>query len=102
MSGDTKPLGGYYAPLLGRLKFYAFNGNTIDCKEDPDAEATAAAWNRIAVLLPKVGDKNAQKLHAAALDHARLLQQDLIDALATDDVASKLIAARPYANNDAF
>jgi DNA helicase-2/ATP-dependent DNA helicase PcrA len=49
-----------------------------------------AAWNRIAVLLPKVGDKNAQKLHAAALEHARLLQQDLIDALATDDVASKV------------
>ncbi|MBI5693064.1 MAG: ATP-dependent helicase [Verrucomicrobia bacterium] len=49
-----------------------------------------AAWNRIAVLLPKVGDKNAQKLHAAALDHARLLQQDFIDALATDDVVSKV------------
>ena len=49
-----------------------------------------AAWNRIAVLVPKVGDKNAQKLHAAALDHARLLQQDFIDALATDDVASKV------------
>ena len=50
----------------------------------------AAAWNRIAVLLPKVGDKNAQKLHSAARDHARLLQQDFIDALATDDVASRV------------
>jgi DNA helicase-2/ATP-dependent DNA helicase PcrA len=49
-----------------------------------------AAWNRIAVLLPKVGDKNAQKLHAAALEHAKLLQQNFIDALATDDVASKV------------
>ncbi len=49
-----------------------------------------AAWNRIAVLLPKVGDKNAQKLHAAALDHAKLMQQDFIDALATDDVASRV------------
>ncbi len=49
-----------------------------------------AAWNRIAILLPKVGDKNAQKLHAAARDHARLLQQDFIDALGTDDVASKV------------
>jgi DNA helicase-2/ATP-dependent DNA helicase PcrA len=49
-----------------------------------------AAWNRIAVLLPKVGDKNAQKLHAAALDHARLMQQDFINALGTDDVASKV------------
>jgi DNA helicase-2/ATP-dependent DNA helicase PcrA len=52
--------------------------------------ADSAAWNRIAVLLPKVGDKNAQKLHAAARDHARLLQQDFIDALATDDVASRV------------
>ncbi len=52
-----------------------------------------AAWNRIAVLLPKVGDKNATKLHAAALDHARLMQQNFIDALATDDVASKVPGA---------
>ena len=49
-----------------------------------------AAWNRIAVLLPKVGDKNAQKLHAADQDHAKLMQQDFIDALGTDDVASKV------------
>ncbi len=49
-----------------------------------------AAWNRLAVLLPKVGDKNAQKLHAAALEHAKLLQQDFIDALESDDVASKV------------
>ena len=42
------------------------------------------------MLLPKVGDKNAQKLHAAALDHARLLQQDFIDALGSDDVATKV------------
>jgi DNA helicase II / ATP-dependent DNA helicase PcrA len=52
-----------------------------------------AAWNRVAVLLPKVGDKNAQKLHAAALDHARLMQQDFLDALATDDVRSKVPSA---------
>jgi DNA helicase-2/ATP-dependent DNA helicase PcrA len=51
-----------------------------------------AAWNRIAVLLPKVGDKNAARLHSAALDHARLMQQNFIDALATDDVASKVPA----------
>ena len=49
-----------------------------------------AAWNRIAVLLPKVGDKNAQKLHAAALEHAKLLQLDFIDALDTDDVKTKV------------
>ncbi len=52
--------------------------------------ADTAAWGRIAVLLPKVGDKNAQKLHAAALDHARLMQQDFVDALATDDVGSRV------------
>jgi len=52
--------------------------------------ADTAAWGRIAVLLPKVGDKNAQKLHAAALDHARLMRQDFVDALGTDDVASRV------------
>jgi DNA helicase-2/ATP-dependent DNA helicase PcrA len=52
-----------------------------------------AAWNRIAILLPKVGDKNAQKLHAAALEHARFMQQDFLDALATDDVKSKVPTA---------
>ncbi|HWA09403.1 MAG TPA: ATP-dependent helicase [Opitutaceae bacterium] len=49
-----------------------------------------AAWNRIAVLLPKVGDKNAQKLHSAALDHARLLQKNFLDVLDTDDIRSKV------------
>jgi DNA helicase-2/ATP-dependent DNA helicase PcrA len=49
-----------------------------------------AAWNRIAVLLPKVGDKNAAKIHAAALEHAKLMQQNFIDALDTDDVKSKV------------
>jgi DNA helicase-2/ATP-dependent DNA helicase PcrA len=49
-----------------------------------------AAWKRIAILLPKVGDKNATKLHSAAADHARLMQQDFIEALATDDVASRV------------
>lgn len=52
--------------------------------------ADTAAWGRIAVLLPKVGDKNAQKLHAATLDHARLMRQDFVDALGTDDVASRV------------
>lgn len=49
-----------------------------------------AAWYRISILLPKVGEKNAQKLHAAGLEHAKLMQQDFIDALATDDVASRV------------
>ncbi len=48
------------------------------------------AWHRIAVLLPKVGDKGAQKIHAAALEHARFLQKDLISSLADDDVKSKV------------
>ena len=49
-----------------------------------------SAWNRIAILLPKIGDKGAQKIHAAAFDHAKLMQRDFIDALATDDVKSKV------------
>ena len=49
-----------------------------------------SAWNRIAVLLPKIGDKGAQKIYAAAFDHAKLMQRDFIDALATDDVKTKV------------
>ncbi|OIR08189.1 ATP-dependent DNA helicase PcrA [mine drainage metagenome] len=48
------------------------------------------AWQRIAMLLPKVGEKNAQKIHTAALDHARLLQRDFLDALGDDDVKTKV------------
>lgn len=48
------------------------------------------AWLRIAVLLPKVGEKGAIKIHTAALEHARMMQRDFIDALATDDVKSKV------------
>jgi len=50
----------------------------------------ASAWHRFAALLPKVGEKGAQKIYDAALDHARLMQRDFIDALATDDVATKV------------
>lgn len=49
-----------------------------------------SAWARIAVLLPKVGEKGAQKIYAAALEHAKLLNQDFLDALSTDDVKSKV------------
>ena len=49
-----------------------------------------SAWQRIAILLPKVGEKGAQKIHAAAFDHAKLMQHDFVDALATDDVKSKV------------
>jgi DNA helicase-2/ATP-dependent DNA helicase PcrA len=48
------------------------------------------AWNRIAVLLPKIGEKGAEKIYEAALDHARLLQKNFLDALTTDDVMSKV------------
>lgn len=48
------------------------------------------AWHRIAVLLPRVGEKGAQKIHAAALDHARLVQRDLLDVLAMDAVRAKV------------
>jgi DNA helicase-2/ATP-dependent DNA helicase PcrA len=50
----------------------------------------AMAWQRIAILLPKVGEKGAQKIHAAALDHARLLQKDFLAVLDSDDVKSKV------------
>ena len=49
-----------------------------------------SAWTRIAILLPKIGEKGAQKIYSAALEHAKLLQRDFIDALATDDVKTKV------------
>ncbi len=52
--------------------------------------ANTSAWNRIAILLPKVGEKGAAKIYAAALEHARFMRQNFIDALATDDVTSKV------------
>jgi DNA helicase-2/ATP-dependent DNA helicase PcrA len=48
------------------------------------------AWIRLASLLPKVGEKGAQKIHAAALDHARFLRLDFVDALGSDDVKAKV------------
>ena len=48
------------------------------------------AWSRVAVLLPKIGEKGAQKIYAAAYDSARLLQKDFLDVLPTDDVKSKV------------
>ena len=50
----------------------------------------ALAWQRIAVLLPKIGEKGAQKIYAAAHDHARLLQKNFLDVLPSDDVKSKV------------
>jgi len=48
------------------------------------------AWERIAILLPKVGEKGAQKIHAAALAHAKDFQKDFIDALGAEDVRAKV------------
>ena len=52
--------------------------------------ADTQAWARIAVLLPKVGEKGAQKIHAAALAHARDFQKDFLDALGAEDVRAKV------------
>ena len=52
--------------------------------------ADAQAWQRVAVLLPKIGEKGAQKIYAAAHDHARLLQKNFLDVLPSDDVKSKV------------
>jgi DNA helicase-2/ATP-dependent DNA helicase PcrA len=52
--------------------------------------ADGQAWERIAVLLPKVGEKGAQKIHAAALDHARSAQRNFLDVLDAEDVRAKV------------
>ena len=52
--------------------------------------ADTMAWQRLAVLLPRVGDKGAQKLHDTALAHARAHQRNLVDALASDDVKARV------------
>ena len=48
------------------------------------------AWERVAVLLPKIGEKGAQKIHAAALKEAKDFQKNFIDALAAEDVNAKV------------
>jgi DNA helicase-2/ATP-dependent DNA helicase PcrA len=52
--------------------------------------ADTQAWARIAVLLPKVGEKGAQKIHDAALNLARSSQRDFLDVLAEEEVRSKV------------
>lgn len=49
-----------------------------------------AAWQRIVMLLPKVGEKGAIKIYEAAAEHAQLMRRDLVEALDTDDVKSKV------------
>jgi DNA helicase-2/ATP-dependent DNA helicase PcrA len=52
--------------------------------------ADVSAWQRLAVLLPKIGEKNAQKLHDAARDYARAHQRNLVDAMAAPEVAARV------------
>jgi DNA helicase-2/ATP-dependent DNA helicase PcrA len=52
--------------------------------------ADSQAWERIAVLLPKVGEKGAQKIHAAALAHARGTQRNFLDVLDAEEVRAKV------------
>ena len=52
--------------------------------------ADIAAWGRIAILLPKVGDKGAQKLHGLALDIAKAKKMDFLDALDAPEVFAKV------------
>ena len=52
--------------------------------------ADEQAWQRIAILLPKIGEKGAQKIYAVARENAQLLRKNFIDVLPTDDVVSKV------------
>jgi DNA helicase-2/ATP-dependent DNA helicase PcrA len=48
------------------------------------------AWERIAVLLPRVGEKGAQKIHAAAAGFARTTQRNFLDVLDAGEVVAKV------------
>jgi DNA helicase-2/ATP-dependent DNA helicase PcrA len=48
------------------------------------------AWERIAVLLPRVGEKGAQKIHAAAAGRARSTQRNFLDVLDAEEVVAKV------------
>jgi DNA helicase-2/ATP-dependent DNA helicase PcrA len=52
--------------------------------------ADEQAWQRIAILLPKIGEKGAQKIYAVARENVQLLRKNFIDVLPTDDVLSKV------------
>lgn len=52
--------------------------------------ADRMAWQRVAVLLPRVGEKNAQRLHTAAAEAARAAAKDFLDVLLDEPVASKV------------
>ena len=48
------------------------------------------AFMRLAVLLPKVGEKNARKLYDLGVEHAKASGKPLLDALLTEAVAAKV------------
>ena len=52
--------------------------------------ADEQAWERVAVLLPRVGEKGAQKIHAAALARARDSQRNFLDVLDKEDVRARV------------
>jgi DNA helicase-2/ATP-dependent DNA helicase PcrA len=52
--------------------------------------ADEQAWERIAVLLPKVGEKGAQKIHAAALGHASARRGTSSTRSADEEVRSRV------------
>ena len=53
----------------------------------------ATAFYRVALLLPKVGEKTAQKLYAHTIDVAKKRELDFVDALYHPDVIKKAPAA---------
>jgi DNA helicase-2/ATP-dependent DNA helicase PcrA len=52
--------------------------------------ADEQAWERIAVLLPRVGEKGALKIHTAAATRARGAQRNFLDVLDAEDVVAKV------------
>jgi DNA helicase-2/ATP-dependent DNA helicase PcrA len=52
--------------------------------------ADEQAWERIAVLLPRVGEKGAQKVHAAAHARARQTERNFLDVLDAEEVRAKV------------
>lgn len=50
------------------------------------------AWLRIAVLLPKIGEKGAQKIYTATLETAKALNKNFLDALDAPEVVAKVPA----------
>ncbi|MGD1029660.1 MAG: ATP-dependent helicase [Opitutaceae bacterium] len=50
------------------------------------------AWQRIAILLPKIGEKGAQKIYSTALETAKTQKKDFLDALDAPEVLARVPA----------